>query len=99
MVAVVYPLTFTQLFFRTYTMGCVPSKKHILEEEGLAPQMNEKQLRKQEKERRKQEKKEAKARRPLSPVLEGEQPPWVTGHRKFAVGTDDSGAQLVVLKD
>jgi hypothetical protein len=65
--------------FVVVSMGCIPSKKRILEEDGLVPPMNEKGSKF----------KKSKSRGPPSPVPDDEPPPWVNReHQKIRVHRD-----------
>lgn len=67
-------------------MGCVPSKKQVLQEDGLTPPTREKKGRKSKKS-------------PRAPSPEIEPPPWVSGHRKLVVERDGAGGTTIAIEE
>ena len=72
-------------------MGCIPSKQSVLEADGMhsskAQSWKEKRARRKERTRAKRD------RALASPVVEGDAPPWVSGH---AVLTQKNGEYRIM---
>ncbi len=81
-------------------MGCIPSKQGVFEQcdgdvplpsEGKTPKTKEKHFKVKVSKGQRQ-------RRPASPVIPADAPPWVTGHKVMAVHRDKITGQVYLTE-
>jgi hypothetical protein len=80
-------------------MGCIPSKQNVLDqfdEHGYGRStVKETAL---EKKHCKRPRHKAQSRRPPSPVIPADAPPWVTGHKVMTVHRDSKNGEVYLTE-
>jgi hypothetical protein len=75
-------------------MGCIPSKRGVFEQFDDGPLTSKGRT----PETKKKHPKASKQRRPASPSIPADAPPWVTGHKVMAVHQDKNTGEVYLTE-